>query len=164
MFRMRILPRNKENGLAMVEFAVVLPFLLLTMAIVGEMGFVMYQQNILNKAVETGGRYVSVNSTSGTGFVDVSAQDIQNTRNMVVFGNAAGAGDPIIADLDPLEVDVTCTYGTRNGHCIKNFNLTPITVQANYTYNPVLGEVFDNVTGFNFFPLPLSAITIVETI
>ena len=157
-------PQNKQNGIAMVEFAVVLPFLLLTLAIVGEIGFVMYQQNILNKSVQSGGRFISVNSTSGTGFVDVTAQTIQNTRNIVVYGNAAGAGKPLIADLDPLEVDVTCTYGTRNGHCIKNFDLTPITVQANYTYEPVMGEVFDNVTGFNFFPLSLSAITIVETI
>jgi len=157
------LPKN-QKGLAIVEFAVVLPFLLLTLAIVGEIGYVMYQQNLLSKSVETGGRYVSVSSTSGSGFVDVSAQDIQNTRNMVVYGNIAGVGTPLIADLDPLEINVTCTYGTRNGHCIKNFNLTPITVQVNYTYNPVLGEVFDNVTGFNFFPLPMSAITIVETI
>jgi len=164
MRRLNLNANNKQDGIAMVEFAVVLPFLLLTMAIVGEMGFVMYQQNLLNKAVESGGLYVSVNSTTGAGFVDVSAQEIQNTRNMVVYGNTTGIGEPIIADLDPLEINVTCTYGTRNGYCIKNFNLTPITIQANYTYNPVLGEVFDNVTGFNFFPLPLSATTIVETI
>jgi len=156
--------KRVQSGLATVEFAVTLPFLLLVIAISGEIGYVMYQQTLLSKTIETGGRYISVNATSGTGLVDISAQDLLDTRNVILYGNKAGIGQPIISDLSPLNINVTCTYGTQNGHCVKNWNVTPITVQANFTYTPVLGDLFDNVTGFNLFPVPLSAITIVESI
>jgi Flp pilus assembly protein TadG len=158
------LSRKRQNGIAMTEFAVVLPFLMLVIAATGDIGYLMQQQNTLIKSIETGGRYISVNANTGAGFTVITAQKVQNTRNVVLFGNASGIGDPIIPDLDPLNIDVSCTYGTRNGHCLQDKGLTQITVQANYTYSPILGEVFDNVTGFNFFPLPLSAITIVESI
>ena len=156
--------QNNQKGIVIVEFAVVFPFLLLMLAIAGEMGFLLYQQNVLLKSVETGGRYISVNSRTGSGFVDITAQNTLNTQNIVIFGNIAGAGTPVIANLTPLNINVTCTYGTRNGHCNRSFGITPITVQANYNYNPVFGNLFDTVTGFNFFPYPLNAITIVETI
>ena len=156
--------QNNQKGLAIVEFAVVLPFLILVLTIAGDMGYLLYQQNILLKSIETGGRYISVNSTSGTGFVDITAQNTLNTQNIIIFGNIAGTGDSVIADLTPLNINVTCTYGTKDGHCIRNFGITPITVQATYDYVPVFGDLFDNVTGFNFFPYPLNAITIVETI
>ena len=156
--------QKKQKGLAIVEFAVVFPFLLLMLAIAGDMGFLLYQQNILLKSIETGGRYISVNSRSGTGFVDITATNTLNTQNIVIFGNIAGTGAPVISDLTPLNINVVCTYGTKDGHCIRNFGITPITVQANYNYAPVFGDLFDTVTGFNFFPYPLNAITIVETI
>ena len=156
--------KQQQLGIATVEFAMVLPFLLLMLTAIGDVGYLMYQQNILNKSVSTGGRFVSSNSTAGTGLVNITADKIQDTRSMVLYGNIAGLGDPVLSDLELSDISVTCTNGTRNGYCIKNAGLTPITVQATYIYSPIFGTLFDNVTGLNLFPLPMSATIIVESI
>lgn len=155
--------KTKQRGLAMIEFAIVLPFLLLVLVSTGEVGYLMHQQISLSKSVATGGRYISTNVTTG-GRVRITAQTIQDTRNAIKFGNIAGVGTPVLQDLDILDINITCTNGTANGNCNSAQGLTPITIQVNYTYTPVLGEVFDSVTGFDVFPRPMSAINIVEPI
>lgn len=155
---------NKQQGIATVEFAVVLPFLILMLAATADVGYLMYHQNILNKSVASGGRFISTHATDGSGLVNITAQKIQETRNMIVYGNIAGFGDPVISGFSPSDINITCSNGTRNGYCIQDAGLTPITLQATYTYSPVLGTLFDNVTGLNLFPLPMSATTIVESI
>jgi len=153
----------KQRGIAMLEFAVVLPFLMLVLVATGEVGYLMHQQISLSKSVTAGGRYISTNVNYG-GRVRITAETIQNTRNTIKFGNIAGIGTPIIEDLDILKIDITCTNGTANGNCTSANDQAPITIQVNYTYTPVLGEVFDTVTGFDVFPRQMSAINIVEPI
>jgi len=155
---------RKQQGLAMIEFALVFPFLLLVLVSTAEIGFMMQQQSTLIKSVETGARFISVNTTNGSGIVSITAETLQNTRNMVMYGNASGDGDPIIRGLHDFNININCTNGTQNGNCVRNFGLTPITIQANHLYSPLLGELFDSVTGFNYFPHTLTAITIVESI
>ncbi len=155
---------HKQRGMAIIEFSIVLPFLLLMTIMMAEIGFLMHQQISLSKSIQTGSQYLSVNVTTGAGRVDITAQKIQDTRNTVLYGNTAGVGTPVIDDLALQDISITCTNGVLNGYCAKNNGLTPITLEVNYTYTPVLGELFDTVTGFNFFPYPLSAITIVEPI
>jgi len=128
-----------------------------------EVGFLMHQQISLSKAIQTGGQYISINATSGAGRVNIEAQKIQDTRNTVLYGNSAGLGTPVIDDLTLQDINIFCTNGLDPaGNCATNNRLTPITLQVNYIYTPVLGELFDTVTGFDIFPYPLSAITIVE--
>jgi len=159
------LKMNKQRGLAIVEFAIVLPFLLVMTIMMAEIGFLMHQQISLSKSIQTGSQYLSVNATTGAGRVNITAQKIQDTRNTVLYGNSAGIGTPVIDDLALQDINITCTNGVvPNGYCATNNGLTPITLEVNYIYTPVLGELFDTVTGFNFFPYSLSAISIVEPI
>lgn len=58
--------RRRERGAAAVEFALVVPILLLLVFAIIQFGFVLAQQNALNGAVRTGARYGSVNAFTGT--------------------------------------------------------------------------------------------------
>lgn len=157
------LSKLKQSGVVMLEFSIVLPFLMLVLVATAEVGYLMHQQISLSKSVTAGGRYISTH-VSYAGRVRISAETIQNTRNTIKFGNIAGVGTPVIKDLDILKIDITCTYGTVNGNCTSNANQASITIQVNYTYTPVLGELFDTVTGIDVFPRQMSAINIVEPI
>lgn len=84
-------PRRKTNrGVALVEFALVLPFLLILLFITAEFGRALYQYNILTKSVRDAVRFMSVRAPG---------EDLQAARNMVVFGNPAGTGRPLATGL-----------------------------------------------------------------
>jgi Flp pilus assembly protein TadG len=52
---------KKEKGAAMVEFAIILPFLLLLIVGVLEIGIILIQDNTLNKSVRDSARYMATN-------------------------------------------------------------------------------------------------------
>ena len=51
--------RHRQRGLAIVEFAIVLPLLLLLSLATTELGRALYQQDTLNKAVRDGARHLA---------------------------------------------------------------------------------------------------------
>lgn len=91
----------------MVEFAVILPLLVILVFGITELGRAIYQQNTLSKAIEGGVRYLArswetvdenCNTVGDWGTHSVNAQ------NIVVYGNEGGAGDPLIDTLTPAQV------------------------------------------------------------
>ena len=120
-------PRT-SRGLATVEFAICAPLLLLLMLATAEVGRCMFQYNTLTKAVRDGARYAVINASVGTTrIVSITAATRTATQNLVVTGNRAGTGTPLLPGLTVNNVTVT---DAGNGF---------VRVAAVYTFQPVLG-------------------------
>jgi len=79
---------TRQTGVALVEFAFVLPLLLVLSLLATELGRAVYRYNTTAKAVRDAVRYLSV-QTPGT--------HVTEARNLVVYGNLAGTG-PLLDD------------------------------------------------------------------
>jgi Flp pilus assembly protein TadG len=119
-----------SRGLATVEFAICAPLLLLLMLATAEVGRCMYQYNTLTKAVRDGARYAVVNASVGTTrIVSITAATRTAAQNLVVTGNRAGTGTPLLPGLTVGNVTVT---DAGNGF---------VRVAAAYTFQPILGAM-----------------------
>lgn len=78
--------KNKQNGVALIEFALVLPLLLILTFITTEFSRALYQYNMLTKSVRDAARYLSIQSP-GT--------KIGESKNLVVYGSLANTGSPL---------------------------------------------------------------------
>lgn len=87
---MRPAMKIAHKGAALTEFALVLPFLLILTFITAEFGRALYEYNTLTKAVRDAARYLSVRSPQTS---------IAQAKNLVVYGNTAGNGNPLVAGL-----------------------------------------------------------------
>jgi Flp pilus assembly protein TadG len=87
--------KKLQHGVAAVEFALVLPLLVLLSIFTIEFGRAMYQYNILAKSVRDAARYLSVQlpNTHET-----------EARNLIVYGNLAGTGTPLATGLNTSHV------------------------------------------------------------
>lgn len=128
----------RQQGLAMVEFAIVLPLLLLLMFVAAEFGRALFQYNTLIKAVRDGARYLSQNAFIGSStIVDTGAKT--EAGNLVVYGaigkttcDAHGPCDqlPGFKATDVTTPDPELKDGTYY-----------VTVSTTYTYQPMLGAI-----------------------
>jgi Flp pilus assembly protein TadG len=120
--------RRMQHGTAAVEFTIVLPLLLLSMAATAEIGRMLSQYNTLNKAVRDGARYLAANALTGTTGVTSITSALQTaTTNLVLTGNTAGTGAALLPSLTAGNVTVA---SLANGY---------VSVTATYTYVPILG-------------------------
>jgi Flp pilus assembly protein TadG len=87
--------KTKQSGVALVEFALVLPLLLLITLITTEFGRALYQYNTLAKSVRDSVRYLSV-QTPGT--------KIDEAKNLVVYGSLSNTGTPLAFALEKNQV------------------------------------------------------------
>lgn len=92
-----------ERGTQLVELAIVLPVLLLLLVITAEFGRYFYTYTTLAKATRSGARYLT--TAPGNGSLDGDA------KNLVVYGNTEGEGDPVVAGLDTNNVIIERTGG-----------------------------------------------------
>jgi len=120
--------KNKQHGVALVEFALVLPLLLLLTFIVIEYSRALYQYNTLAKSVRDAARYLSIQNP-GT--------QITQARNLVVYGNPAGTGSPLALGLTTSQV--------------------PDPVWQVAGTSPVINTVTVRITGYTFTPIFASA-------
>jgi Flp pilus assembly protein TadG len=90
---------NDERGVQLVELAIVIPILVMLFATTAEFGRYFYEYTTLAKASRAGARYLAtaaVNSTEDT-----------KAKNLVVFGNAAGTGSPVLSGMTVSNVSIT---------------------------------------------------------
>ncbi len=124
--------RLKQAGLATIEMVIVTPVLLLLLLGVSELGKAFMQQNTLNKSVRDAARQVSSFALLGTtGTVLVTPDLLADARNLVVFGNVAGLGNPRLPGLAVNHVTVSDAGD----------NL--VMVRADYPYIPIFGPVLE---------------------
>jgi hypothetical protein len=87
-----------------MEFALVLPLVLLVAFGITEFGRAYYQYNTLSKAIRDGARYMSSHTYNST--------NITNAQNLVVYGQTTGGSTPVLPGLTPTMINVTPTGGT----------------------------------------------------
>ena len=133
--------RRSQRGLAMVEFVLSVPVLLLLMFATFEFGHLMIQYSTLNDAVRNASRYVAGNALDGTtGNLQTgsnwSSLATQGT-NLAIFGNIAGTGTPVLPSLNAANI-ITVTPDAADNY---------ITVTAAYPYHPLFGAVIPTFIG-----------------
>ena len=101
--------RCDEQGVQLVEIAIVVPILLMLFAAVGEFGRYFYEYTTLAKAERVGARFMSAKSIDST-----STDWVAATKKLVVYGNTAGTGTPVLPGLSINNVDVKFAGGTYN--------------------------------------------------
>jgi Flp pilus assembly protein TadG len=118
------------RGLATIEFAICTPVLFFLMLATAEVGRLLFQYNTLTKSVRDGARFAVIDAAVAGGttrIVNITPQVRNQTRNLVVSGNTAGTGTPLLPGLTVNNVTVTAA---GNGF---------VSVAATYTYIPMLG-------------------------
>ena len=103
----RVLNGRRQRGVAMVEFVIGAPILLLLLYGVTEVGEILLQNSMLADAARNADRYLASNALLGSsGVVNLSAPLISAAQNLAVYGNAGGAGTPLLPDLATSEVTI----------------------------------------------------------
>src|SRR4029450_7606980 len=98
--------RSDERGAALVEFAIAATVFLTCMFAVIEFGRALWVHNALADAARRGARYAVVHSTG----------DIGQVKNVVVYGNPAGSGEPLVNNLGTSNVNVVySSFGLNKG-------------------------------------------------
>lgn len=134
--------KKVQRGVAIVEFALILPFLLLLTFITTEFGRAIWEYNTLAKSVRDGARYLAT-QPQGT--------KITEARNLMVYGNLAGSGTPLALGLSTSNVP-TPTWQTAGTAPVIN----TVTVRiSGYTFN----SMFTSVLGIPFGALTFPDIT-----
>jgi Flp pilus assembly protein TadG len=133
--------KNKENGTALVEFALVLPLLLILTFITTEFSRALYQYNTLTKTVRDAARYLSTQNP-GT--------KITEAKNLVVYGNFANTGAPLAFGLALNQVK-TPTWALRG--TTPTINTVTVTIAGCGSSPPPCYKfipLFSSVFGLNF--------------
>ena len=134
--------KKRQVGAALVEFALILPLLLLLTFITTEFGRAMYQYNTLTKSVRDAVRYLSI-QTPGTHTAEAS--------NLIVYGNLAGTGTPLALGLSLANVPTPTWQSSGSNPVIRT-----VTVQiTGYTFN----SFFPSVFGMSFGNIPFTPIS-----
>lgn len=133
---------TNEHGVAMVEFAIILPLLLIMFLGVAELGRALLFSQRLTQAVEAGARYAARAHEALDPDVCAVIPEavITNARNLVVFGQVAGGGQAVVPGLDDDEdnVDVTPLIRTVTGVG----DVCVVQVSASVQYEGIFGAQF----------------------
>lgn len=129
--------KKNERGVELLEFALVLPFLLLCCLGLMEFGRAYYTYNILTKAVRDGARFACQDRILNTGVFPTGT--VTNVQRVVVYGNTTGTGYPKLAGLSTGQVSVTPQLVTMAEQYV--------TVRVAYSYAPLFRMVMpSNIT------------------
>lgn len=133
--------QGKTRGVATVEFALVLPVLLLLAFLAVEFGRALYQYDVLAKSARAGARYLSMQSP-GT--------HVTQARNLVIHGNTEGTGDPLVPGLTAANVPAPTWQEAGTAPLINT-----VTVRiTGYAFQPMFASAF----GVDFPALAFPAI------
>src|ERR1044072_52653 len=98
--------RENERGATLVEFAIGVTVFVTAMFAVLEFGRALWVHNALTDAARRGARYATMHSPG----------DIEQVKNVVVYGDATGSGKPMRNKLTTANVDVTYNgFGLNDG-------------------------------------------------
>ncbi len=129
-------PISCQRGAVLAEMALVTPILLLMMLATAEVTRAFVDHNTLTKAVRSGARYVAANAFQGTtGVVFVGVALRAETQNLIVYGNTAGTGAPVLPGLTPADITIT-DIGANN-----------VQVSAAHAISGLLGPVLRSFHG-----------------
>lgn len=138
----------KQRGLAMTEFAIVLPVMLTMLTVVAEMGWVFHNYVKVSKSVDASAGFLA---SSANGNV-IDNDLIAIARNLAVFDDPTGSGTSIVDGFGPDNVSIVCSNGATavpTGFVcgLNDDGVAPVTITATFSYVPILGELFSRITG-----------------
>jgi Flp pilus assembly protein TadG len=125
---------TRQHGVALVEFALILPFLLLLTFLATEFGRAMYQYEALTKSARDAARYLTT---------QLPGTQITEAKNLAVYGNLAGTGTPLVPGLTLSNVPDP-TWQTAGSSPL--INTVRVTISG-YTFKPLFSGAF----GATFF-------------
>ncbi|MBL0419590.1 pilus assembly protein [Ramlibacter sp. AW1] len=133
--------KQHQAGVALVEFALILPLLLILSFATVEFGRALYQFNTVAKSVRDAVRYLSV-QPAGTHLTEAA--------NLVVYGNTAGTGTPVAPGLTTSHVQPPSwqTVGTAPAMSVVTVSVSGYGFQS----------MFTSVFGLSFGPFTYSDI------
>ena len=91
--------RRDERGIQLVELAIVIPIFVMLFAATAEFGRYFYEYTTLAKASRAGARYLAT--------ACVKTAEDTNAKNIVVYGNSAGTGSPVLTGMTTDNVTIT---------------------------------------------------------
>lgn len=94
-----------RRGSATIEFALSFAFLFSIFTGVFQFGYSYFAYNTLESAVRAAGRYASLHTYDSPTDTPSDAY-LADVRNVAVYGNPAGAGQPVAPGLTPANVNV----------------------------------------------------------
>lgn len=98
--------KDNERGSTLVEFAIGVTVFATAMFGVLEFGRALWAHNALTDAARRGARYAVLHNSG----------DINQVKNVVVFGNPAGTGNPMLQNLSTANVNVSYnSFGLNDG-------------------------------------------------
>lgn len=126
----------RQHGVAMVEFAIALPLLLLLLFGIAEFGRMLFQYNSLLQASRDAGRYAASEAWNATlGQIELNTALQAQVKNVALYGAPSVAGTPVVPGLTAADVQVSAV-GTEH-----------VQVSISYAFQPVLGNSLPNVLG-----------------
>jgi Flp pilus assembly protein TadG len=112
----------------MVEFVIGVPVMLLLLYGIVELGNAMVRFSQLADAARDADRYLASKALQGTtGIVALTGPVVTATANLAVFGNTAGAGNPLLPGLSTAQVSLA-SDGSNN-----------VSVAIAYPYQSIFG-------------------------
>jgi hypothetical protein len=116
----------KQKGSSTVEFALLIPLLLLLIVMGSEFGIMFYRLNALTKSVDIAARYLS----------DVENTSTATAKNLAVYGNPTGSGSAIVPGLTVANI------------VISNPNAQHVQVAVTYDAQLILGGTLDALMNY----------------
>jgi Flp pilus assembly protein TadG len=121
-----------QKGFSTVEFALVIPLLLLLIVMGSEFGIMFYRLNALTKSVDIAARFLSVVDNTSTA----------TAKNLAVYGNPTGTGPAIVPGLTVANI------------VISNPNTQHVQVAVTYDAQLILGGTLDALMNYGKKILP----------
>jgi Flp pilus assembly protein TadG len=127
--------KKTQGGVALLEFALILPFLLLLSITAVEFGRALWQYNVLTKSVRDAARYLAMQTPE---------TKIAEARNLAVYGNRAGTGNPLAIGLTTAHVQgrvgvIDPSWQTAGTAPV--INTVTVTIRG-YTFRSMFSSVF----------------------
>ncbi|HKR58778.1 MAG TPA: TadE/TadG family type IV pilus assembly protein [Pyrinomonadaceae bacterium] len=137
--------RRDDRGLQLVELAIAVPILVLLFAVAAEFGRYFQEYTTLAKGSRVAARYLATACINGA--------DDTTAKNLVVFGNAAGTGSPIVNGLAVTNVTIERSVG---GVPTAGFPETVTVKVVGFNHTPLfnLGQLMGNSLSLNIAVKP----------
>ncbi|AZT83230.1 pilus assembly protein [Marinobacter sp. NP-4(2019)] len=129
---MNAYPRTgrKQQGIAVLEFMLTAPLLILVVFAVSELGWAFHQYHTMTRATQDGARHVASHAMNGSvGLILLDSALVQETSNLVVYGNTVGAGESLLPGWSTDEISVSSPDASH------------VEVHARYSYVPIVGRI-----------------------
>ena len=137
--------KRDDRGLQLVELAITVPILVLLFAVAAEFGRYFQEYTTLAKGSRVAARYLATACIDGT--------DDAAAKNLVVYGNVAGTGSPIVNGLGVTNVTIERAVG---GVPTSGFPETVTVKIEDFNHTPLfnLGQLMGNSLSLNIAVKP----------